>query len=276
MGTVKQFSRYHPQLDSGTNITEWFVITNVMANIIPNFNELPPQNKKVYQLVLDSTNGNIAAFAREIGVSQQSFQRIFKIDSRTNKYPSISNQIKEAIFKKFNLDEVWLVSESTIPQNIFINTAHIIENSNFMNVPIIHVRAQCGYLNGYGDQEYIDTLPTLPIIVDQTYHGKYRIFEAEGDSMDDDSRLAICDGDKVLAREVRRELWLPKLHINDWYFVIVHRTRGVSIKQITDQDENGNITCHSLNDLFNDYTINLDDVVEIYNVIKVVERSLRL
>lgn len=247
-----------------------------MANIISNFNELPPQSKKVYQLVLDNTNGNITAFAREIGVSQQSFQRLFKIDSRTNKYPSISNQIKEAIFKRFNLDEVWLVSDDTSPQNKYISTAHAVDNLNFMNVPVIHVKAQCGYLNGYGDNEYIDTLPSMPVIVDKTYHGKYRIFEAEGDSMDDDSRLAICDGDKVLAREVRRDLWLPKLHLKDWYFVIVHRTNGISIKQITSQDDKGNITCHSLNELFNDYTVNLDDIVEIYNVIKVVERNMRL
>ena len=86
-----------------------------------------------------------------------------------------------------------------------------------MNVPVIHIKAQCGYLAGYGDAEYIDTLPTMPVIVDQTYHGKYRIFEAEGDSMDDGSRNSICDGDKLLCREVRRDLWLPKLHINDLY-----------------------------------------------------------
>lgn len=68
----------------------------------------------------------------------------------------------------------------------------------------------------------------------------------------------------------------PKLHYNDWYFVVVHKTEGISIKQIIDQDEQGNIRCHSLNPLFNDYTLNLDDVSELYNVVKVVERSMRL
>ena len=56
----------------------------------------------------------------------------------------------------------------------FISNVHPIENIGFMNVPLVHLRAQCGYLNGYGDQEYIDTLPTLPVIVDRTYHGNYR------------------------------------------------------------------------------------------------------
>lgn len=154
--------------------------------------------------------------------------------------------------------------------------AHVVENLNYMNVPVVHIKARCGYLTGYEDAGYIGTLPTMPVIVDRTYHGKYMIFEAEGDSMDDGTRNSICDGDKLLCREVRRDLWLPKLHINDWYFVIVHRTEGIAIKQITSQDENGNITCHSLNSMFNDYTLNLDDVVEIYNVIKVVERNMRL
>ena len=161
------------------------------------------------------------------------------------------------------------------PSSIQSN-AHAVEDLNYMNVPVVHIKARCGYLAGYADEGYIDSLPTMPVIVDKTYHGRYMIFEAEGDSMDDGTRNSICDGDKLLCREVRRDLWLPKLHINDWYFVIVHRTDGIAIKQITAQDENGNITCHSLNDMFNDYTVNLDDVAEIYNVIKVVERSMRL
>lgn len=95
--------------------------------------------------------------------------------------------------------------------------------------------------------------------------------------MDDGSRDSICDKDIVLAREIQRHLWLNKLHIRDWYFVIVHRTDGVSIKQITEHDvEHGIITCHSLNNMFHDYQVRLDEVAELYNVIKVIDRSMRL
>ena len=157
------------------------------------------------------------------------------------------------------------------------NDVRQIENALFMNVPLIHVRAQCGYLNGYGDKEYIESLPTLPVIVDKTYHGNYRLFEAEGDSMDDGSRNSICDGDIVLGREVQRPLWQYKLHINDWYFIIVHRTEGISIKKIIDHDvEHGIITCHSLNNMFQDYKVRLDEVAELFNLIKIVDRSARL
>lgn len=158
-----------------------------------------------------------------------------------------------------------------------ISNVHPIENIGFMNVPLVHLRAQCGYLNGYGDQEYIDTLPTLPVIADRTYHGNYRLFEAEGDSMDDGSRSSICDGDIVLGREVKRDLWQYKLHINDWYFIIIHRTEGISIKKIISHDvEHGIITCHSLNDMFRDYQLHLDEIAELYNLIKIVDRNARL
>lgn len=232
---------------------------------------------KRVEFIIEKEGLNKNSFSKAIGISNN-----VTITRIINEHRTPSRATCEKIvsaFPAYNLE--WLLTGegnmlTDAPSQTYHSNARPVDDLSYMNVPVIHIKAQCGYLAGYGDTEYIDTLPTMPVIVDKTYHGKYRIFEAEGDSMDDNSRLAICDGDKVLAMEVRRDLWLPKLHINDWYFVIVHRTNGISIKQITAQDDKGNITCHSLNELFNDYTVNLDDVVEIYNVIKVVERNMRL
>lgn len=232
---------------------------------------------KRVELIIEKEGLNKNSFSKAIGISNN-----VTITRIINEHRTPSRATCEKIvsaFPAYNLE--WLLTGegnmlTDAPSQTYHSNARPVDDLSYMNVPVIHIKAQCGYLAGYGDTEYIDTLPTMPVIVDKTYHGKYRIFEAEGDSMNDNSRLAICDGDKVLAREVRRDLWLPKLHINDWYFVIIHRTKGISIKQITAQDDKGNITCHSLNELFNDYTVNLDDVVEIYNVIKVVERNMRL
>ena len=232
---------------------------------------------KRVEFIIEKEGLNKNSFSKAIGISNN-----VTITRIINEHRTPSRATCEKIvsaFPAYNLE--WLLTGegnmlTDAPSQTYHSNARPVDDLSYMNVPVIHIKAQCGYLAGYGDTEYIDTLPTMPVIVDKTYHGKYRIFESEGDSMDDNSRLAICDGDKVLAREVRRDLWLPKLHINDWYFVIVHRTNGISIKQITAQDDKGNITCHSLNELFNDYTVNLDDVVEIYNVIKVVERNMRL
>lgn len=232
---------------------------------------------KRVEFIIEKEGLNKNSFSKAIGISNN-----VTITRIINEHRTPSRATCEKIvsaFPAYNLE--WLLTGegnmlTDAPSQTYHSNARPVDDLSYMNVPVIHIKAQCGYLAGYGDTEYIDTLPTMPVIVDKTYHGKYRIFEAEGDSMDDGSRNSICDGDKLLCREVRRDLWLPKLHINDWYFVIVHRTKGISIKQITAQDDKGNITCHSLNELFNDYTVNLDDVVEIYNVIKVVERNMRL
>lgn len=214
-----------------------------------------------------------ADFARKIGERPQTVSNWVSRGAGKNVLNKILGYFPEVNVNWLLTGEGEMTNQS--PSSVQTN-AHVVENLNYMNVPVVHIKGRCGYLAGYEDREYIGSLPTMPVIVDRTYHGKYMIFEAEGDSMDDGTRNSICDGDKLLCREVRRDLWLPKLHINDWYFVIVHRTEGVAIKQITNQDEKGNITCHSLNEMFNDYTVNLDDVLEIYNVIKVVERNMRL
>lgn len=214
-----------------------------------------------------------ADFARKIGERPQTVSNWVSRGAGKNVLNKILGYFPEVNVNWLLTGEGEMINQSPTPVQ---SNAHVVENLNYMNVPVVHIKARCGYLAGYEDREYIGSLPTMPVIVDRTYHGKYMIFEAEGDSMDDGTRNSICDGDKLLCREVRRDLWLPKLHINDWYFVIVHRTEGIAIKQITNQDEKGNITCHSLNEMFNDYTVNLDDVLEIYNVIKVVERNMRL
>ena len=206
-----------------------------------------------------------ADFARKIGERPQTVSNWVSRGAGKNVLNKILGYFPEVNVNWLLTGEGEMTNQS--PSSVQSN-AHVVENPNYMNVPVVYIKARCGYLAGYEDREYIGSLPTMPVIVDRTYHGKYMIFEAEGDSMDDGTRNSICDGDKLLCREVRRDLWLPKLHINDWYFVIVHRTEGIAIKQITNQDEKGNITCHSLNEMFNDYTVNLD--------IKVVERNMRL
>lgn len=155
--------------------------------------------------------------------------------------------------------------------------ARVLENFNFMSIPLVHIHARAGYARGYGDLEYIDTLPTFPVIVDRNYKGKYRVFEVEGDSMEDGSMYSICNGDKVLCREVKQEYWKTRLHYKDWFFVIVMREDGILTKQIISHDvENHKIVCHSLNPMFEDFEVDLADVAELYNVIKIVDRNTRI
>ncbi len=143
-----------------------------------------------------------------------------------------------------------------------------------LTAELVPIHAQAGYLLGFQDQEYIDMLPKYTTTVDKFVKGKYRHFEVAGDSMDNgDIKEAIPDGTVLLCREIGREHWTSKFHTHNWpNYVIVHKTEGIVVKQIASQDLNtGELVLRSLNpnkDKYPDFTIKLDDVMEIYNVIK--------
>ncbi|WP_293713501.1 helix-turn-helix domain-containing protein [uncultured Parabacteroides sp.] len=136
-------------------------------------------------------------------------------------------------------------------------------------VPLVNQYAHAGYLCGYADAEYIESLPKIPFIIDQEAKGHYIAFEVKGDSMDDGTDEAYKEGDRLLCREIQRNLWRDsKLHIRKWDFVIVHK-EGVLVKRIVDHDvENCTITIHSLNSFYPDRVLHLADVRQIFNVIE--------
>lgn len=140
---------------------------------------------------------------------------------------------------------------------------------HIIHVPLVNQYAYAGYLCGYADEEYIETLPSIPFIVDQEGHGKYMAFEVKGDSMDDGTDEAYKEGDRLLCREIYQQYWAEsKLHIRKWDFVIVHKD-GILIKRIVAHDvENRTITVHSLNSYYPDRVLNLAEVKQIFNVIE--------
>ena len=192
--------------------------------------------------------------------------------------PSI--EILSSYCDKYKVSLDWILKgegEMIKTGSAFISDAKPITDMQYMNIPFVPIYAQAGYGRGFGDVSYIETLPTIPVIVDKKYRGKYRVFEVDGDSMDDDSKGSICDGDKILGREIKSEHWKNKLHIKDWYFVIVMINDGISVKQITAHEvSEGIIHCHSLNPLYEDFTVNLNEVAELFNVIKIVDRNTKI
>lgn len=145
-----------------------------------------------------------------------------------------------------------------------------------MYVPLINQYAYAGYMNGFSDHEYIDSLPKIPFSADQEHKGEYLCFEVKGDSMDDGTVDAILERDILLCRNVRKEHWINKLHINRWDFVIVHREKGIVVKRILKHDvEKGILTLHSLNEDYDDYEVHLRDVSQILNIVDIKRNRKR-
>ena len=213
---------------------------------------------EVINTILERENIKGATFAKKIGIKPTQIY-----DLLTGKTKRISEDICQKIL-------------SVYPQ---YNRAWILSVIEFENFPFVSQRAYAGYLSGYADAEYVETLPTVAFPVDHAPQGNYLVFEVKGDSMDDGSHDSYLDGDLVLCREIRMDLWKDsKLHFNKWDFIIVHK-EGIIIKRIIDHCvENHTITIHSLNpdkNTYPDQEINLCEVRQILNVVSMMRPRKR-
>lgn len=214
-------------------------------------------------------------FAEKVGKSNQWVTNITSPD-----YPVGKKTISAIIEAYPNVNPEWILfgngSMLLKPDPSIVEAREI--DPEYMDVELVSKYAYAGYMSGFGDAEYIETLPKLKVIVDRTVHGNYKCFEVKGDSMFDNSFESWLDGDIVLCREVQRHLWLPKLHKDKCDFIIVHKD-GIVIKRILEQDnEKGTLTLHSLNpdkSIYPDYEIELNDVMQIFATVQLVKRETR-
>lgn len=122
---------------------------------------------------------------------------------------------------------------------------------NIVHVPI---KARAGYLNGFEDPCYIESLPSyrLPGV----RNGTYRSFEIEGDSM-----LPLPPGTIVVGRYV--ESWRDIQ--NNYTYVLVTREDGIVYKRVINKVKaKGQLILLSDNPEYEPYAINIEDVNEAW------------
>jgi phage repressor protein C with HTH and peptisase S24 domain len=202
--------------------------------------------------------------AKQTSLTEAGLLKIFSGESKNPRKSTVeilNNFVNNQLYPTNELNNI-----AKEPEAIWV------KHERFMLVPMVNHRAQAGFLSGWGDDEYLEELPKIPWEVDKEYKGKYMTFEVSGESMEseEDPRDSLYEGDLLLCREVMRQHWQNKLHINKWDFVIVHREKGILAKRITHHDtNNGIITLHSLNPYYEDQKVSLDDLIAIFNIIDV-------
>jgi transcriptional regulator with XRE-family HTH domain len=99
-----------------------------------------------------------------------------------------------------------------------------VDNSGNDNIIYVPVKARAGYLLGFGDAEFMETLPTfrLPGLNNATY----RMFEVEGPSMAPN----VLHGDRIIGEWIDE---LDKIRDNRVY-VVVH-SGGVAVKRVVNR-----------------------------------------
>lgn len=130
-------------------------------------------------------------------------------------------------------------------------------------ISFVPVKAAAGYLAGYADPEYIDELNTftLPMLAP----GNYRAFEIVGDSM-----LPTPSG-SIIIGEMTQDL--DDVKSNQTY-IIISRSEGIVYKRIMKNAKSkGKLTLVSDNTAYQPYTVNANDILEIWKANMVITKA---
>ena len=218
----------------------------------------------------ETVKERLIQFIKYKQLSQKKFEELVGV---SNGYVNnLKSQPRDLVLQKITqsfpeLNRVWLLTG----EGNMLKTA---EAAPFIpraraGVPLVSQYAYAGYLGGYGDPEYVEQLPTIDFTPDREMTGNWLAFEVKGDSMDDGSKESYVEGEIVICREVEREYWRDsRLFINKRDFVIVHE-EGILIKRITEHDlQQHTITIHSLNPMYPDRTLRLEQVKQIFSIVE--------
>lgn len=130
-------------------------------------------------------------------------------------------------------------------------------------ISFVPVKAAAGYLAGHSDPEYIDELNTftLPMLSP----GNYRAFEIIGDSM-----LPTPSGSIIIGEMTGN---LEDIKSNQTY-VIISRNEGIVYKRVMKNAKSkGKLTLVSDNSTYQPYTVNANDILEIWKANMVITKA---
>lgn len=132
------------------------------------------------------------------------------------------------------------------------------------DIPFVPMKAAAGYLAGYADPEFVDELNTftLPMLSG----GNYRAFEIIGDSMLPTPSGSVIVGEKVDSLDDLK---------NDIACIVVSRNEGIVYKRVQKNGRSKNkLTLVSDNPVYQPYTVNTDDVVEMWQAQMIISKAV--
>lgn len=222
---------------------------------------------------LKETNrvSNPSVFAKEIGVSSSTMTEICKgrtnagikaIQGLLNRYDEIDavwllKNTGSMLFKKNTLSVTESLSEYKKSDKINCPAVVTVDSQQNDNIVLVPVKAQAGYLEGYEDPEFIQTLPsyTLPNI----NNGVFRMFQIGGHSM----FPTMHDGSYAVGQFV--EDWENNIRDGRIY-IVVTEDDGIIVKRCLNRIKKyGSIYCKSDNRKeYPNLQVSIDKIKEVW------------
>lgn len=219
-------------------------------------------------LEMGNISENIKYLRKKKGLTQQQFADIVEIKrSLVGAYeeeradPKYDLLIKFANFFELSIDE--LINEKIDDKykaKPKLNDSNVrvlsitVNDEDKENIEFVPVKASAGYLNGFGDPEFVSSLPrfSLPFL----NQGTYRAFEIKGDSM-----LPLHSGSIIVAEYV--ENW-NDLKIGETA-IVISKNDGVVYKRLGSKFKiDKGLKLISDNSIYEPYIISTEDLLEIW------------
>ncbi|WP_415325107.1 XRE family transcriptional regulator [Chryseobacterium sp. MMS23-Vi53] len=179
----------------------------------------------------------------EDGRSEPPYELLIRI----SKYFNVSIDLLLTVdIRKYPLEEVLKLPDNRIVLPV------VVDKLGNNSIEIVPQKASMGYLSGYSDPEYIESLQRIsfPFLT----NGKYRAFPAKGDSMP-----PFKDGSYIIGKYVEN---IEELKPNKSY-IFVTLNDGISYKRLKAKKKKS-ITVAADNSFYQPYDIPFGEIVEIW------------
>lgn len=124
---------------------------------------------------------------------------------------------------------------------------------------IVPVKASAGYTKGYGDIDFIESLPQFQMpFTELSQNRSYRLFQISGDSM-----LPVPSGAYIICEYLQD--W--NLIRNEQPYVLVTKNEGVVYKRIINNLSEGQLMLKSDNPEYEPYSIEAEEVLEVWKAL---------
>lgn len=130
----------------------------------------------------------------------------------------------------------------------------------------VPIQAQAGYLTGHGNPQFLSQLPAIKIPPSIMKLESVRLFEVKGDSMED----TIFAGDIIFGQRVYDIKDLMNMRV----YVVISKDDGVLVKRVTHHSGEKYLTLYSDNKYYEPQQVQMEDVLEIWYVRRVLSAQL--
>ncbi len=157
--------------------------------------------------------------------------------------------------------------ETDIKANHLRILSTVVDKENNELLTVVPEKAAAGYLNGYADVEFVESLTAFSLPLPEISHDRtYRIFQIKGDSMQ-----PVPSGTYIICR-----------YLDNWYnvkdgktYVVLTKDEGIVYKRLYNKlEETKTLEMISDNTMYSPFSVHISNVMEIWQAMGFISFQL--